>query len=297
MRPKELLTSSTIATPVQVRASPLRSADTDGSQRRYSASGGRRAEPDASGSRNGDARRIGFVRSEGDKLTYQWTQNLQNGGPAVTLSAPNSAVTTFSAAAGQVYIFTLTVHNSSGLQSSSRVSVTVTPNAPPQIILFTATPGAIVQGSPTTLGWQVINADTVTISQVGNVGLSGSIQESPQATTTYQITATKGALSVTASATRHRHGASGSADPGGHGKDCGLLAANPLRRKHATLLRHAERRVDHARGQDLPEHHGSRAGSESCHCDPVSLRGDWIRRSDGHANADRARAPIALQQP
>jgi len=47
----------------------------------------------------------------------------------------------------------------------------------------------------------VINADTVTISQVGNVALSGSIQQSPQATTTYQLTATKGALSVTASAT------------------------------------------------------------------------------------------------
>jgi len=135
---------------------------------------------------------------EGGKLTYQWVQNT---GPAVTLSAPTSAITTFSAAAGQVYIFTLTVHNSTGLQSSARVAVTVTPNAPPQIVLFTATPGAIVQGSPTTLGWQVINADTVTISQVGNVGLSGSIQQSPQATTTYQLTATKGALSVTASAT------------------------------------------------------------------------------------------------
>jgi outer membrane protein OmpA-like peptidoglycan-associated protein len=135
---------------------------------------------------------------EGGKLTYQWTQN---SGPSVALSSPASAVTTFSAAAGNVYIFTLTVHNSVGLQASARVAITTTPNAPPQILLFTATPNSVQQGQASTLGWQVINADTVTITQLGSVPLTGSIQVSPQQTTTYQITATKGALSVTTSAT------------------------------------------------------------------------------------------------
>ena len=140
----------------------------------------------------------GSYDPEGGKLTYQWTQN---SGPSVALSASTSAITTFSAAAGNVYIFTLTVHNPAGLQSSARVAITTTPNAPPQILLFTATPNSVQQGQASTLGWQVINADTVTITQVGNVTLTGSIQVSPQQTTTYQITATKGALSVTTSAT------------------------------------------------------------------------------------------------
>lgn len=132
---------------------------------------------------------------EGSKLTYQWTQN---SGPAVALSAPTNAVTTFAAAAGQVYAFTLTVRDSYGLQSSAHVTVTTAAAPVPQILAFTATPASIQQGQTSILGWQVINADTVTISQVGNVVLAGSVQVAPATTTTYTITATKGSQSVTA---------------------------------------------------------------------------------------------------
>jgi hypothetical protein len=140
----------------------------------------------------------GSYDPEGGKLTYQWAQT---SGPAVTLSSANSVTTTFSALAGQVYIFQLTVHDSFGLQATSIVSVTTAAAAPPQILLFTATPNSVLQGQAATLGWQVINADTVTITQVGNVALTGSIQVSPQETTVYQLTATKGALSVSTSVT------------------------------------------------------------------------------------------------
>jgi hypothetical protein len=131
----------------------------------------------------------------GDKITYQWRQT---GGPAVTLSAPTSAITTFSAAAGNVYIFTLTVRDPFGLQGVARVAITTSPNAPPQILLFNASPSSIQSGQITSLVWQVINADSVTISTVGGVALTGTLQIAPTANTVYTITATKGSQSVTA---------------------------------------------------------------------------------------------------
>ena len=132
----------------------------------------------------------------GDKITYQWRQT---GGPAVSLSAPTSAITTFAAAAGNVYVFTLTVRDPTGLQSVARVAITTSPNAPPQILLFNASPSSVQTGQITSLVWQVINADTVTISTVGSVALTGTLQISPTANTVYTITATKGNQSVTAS--------------------------------------------------------------------------------------------------
>lgn len=134
---------------------------------------------------------------DGDKLTYQWTQQ---SGPPVSLSAPTSAVTTFAAAAGQVYTFQLTVRDSVGAQGTARVTITATTAPPPQILFFTALPSAIQAGQSSTLAWQVINADTVTISTIGSVVLSGNVQVTPTTTTVYQITATKGSITVTASA-------------------------------------------------------------------------------------------------
>ena len=137
----------------------------------------------------------GSYDPNGDKITYQWRQS---GGPAVALSSPTSAVTTFSAAAGNVYVFTLTVRDPYGLQGVARVAITTTPNAPPQILLFNASPSSIQSGQITNLVWQVINADTVTISTIGGVALTGTLQIAPTANTVYQITATKGNQSVTA---------------------------------------------------------------------------------------------------
>ena len=57
----------------------------------------------------------GSYDPDGDAITYQWSQI---GGTAVTLSAPTAATTTFTAAAGQTYVFRLTVTDSGGLTSN-----------------------------------------------------------------------------------------------------------------------------------------------------------------------------------
>ncbi|MSV34541.1 MAG: OmpA family protein [Bryobacterales bacterium] len=135
---------------------------------------------------------------DGDPITFQW---VQESGPTVPLSAPTAAVTTFAAAVGQNYAFRLTVKDSLGAQGVARVTVAAGNPAPPQIINFTANPTAINAGQSSTLRWQVINADTVSITSLGTVALSGSSPVSPTTTTTYTLTATRGTQTATATAT------------------------------------------------------------------------------------------------
>ena len=47
----------------------------------------------------------------GERLTYQW---IQESGPTISLSSATSVNPTFTAAAGQMYAFRLTVRNESG---------------------------------------------------------------------------------------------------------------------------------------------------------------------------------------
>jgi hypothetical protein len=149
---------------------------------------------------------------DGDPITFQW---VQEAGPGVTLSAPTAAITTFSAAAGQNYSFRLTVKDPYGAQGIARVSVTVgTPAATaPLIVSFTANPTSINAGQSSTLSWQVSNADTVTITSLGTVALTGSQAVTPATTTTYTLTATHGNQTATANATVTVNGAAGSGLP------------------------------------------------------------------------------------
>ncbi len=149
---------------------------------------------------------------DGDPITYQWTQEA---GPGVTLSASTAAITTFAAAAGQNYSFRLTVKDPYGAQGSARVSITAgTPAATaPLIVAFTANPTSINAGQSSTLSWQVSNADTVTITSLGTVALTGSQAVTPATTTTYTLTATHGTQTATANATVTVNGASGSGLP------------------------------------------------------------------------------------
>jgi hypothetical protein len=139
----------------------------------------------------------GSYDPDGDPITYQWTQE---SGPAVTLSAPAAAVTTFAAVAGQSYSFRLTVKDPLGAQGTARVTVAAGNPAPPQIT-FTANPTSIAAGQSSTLNWTVVNADSVTITSLGTVPLTGSSPVSPATTTTYTLTATRGSQSATATAT------------------------------------------------------------------------------------------------
>lgn len=137
---------------------------------------------------------------DGDPITYQW---VQESGPGVALSTPTAAKTTFAAATGQNYSFRLTVKDSYGAQGIARVSITAgTPAATaPIIVNFTANPSTINAGQSSTLSWTVSNADTVTISTLGTVALTGSQAVTPATTTTYTLTATHGTQTATANAT------------------------------------------------------------------------------------------------
>jgi hypothetical protein len=81
----------------------------------------------------------------------------------------------------------LTARNRNGEVNES---VTVVVDRPePRILQFQATPVTITAGQVSQLGWETENADTVTITGIGNVSRSGSNTVSPTATTTYTLTA------------------------------------------------------------------------------------------------------------
>ena len=134
---------------------------------------------------------------DGDPITFQW---IQEAGPPVTLSAPTSAKTTFTAVSGALYSFRLMVKDDHGGQGNARTTVSTSSAQPVQILFFTANPTSITTGQSSTLSWRVINADSVTLSGVGPVQASASAPVSPTATTTYTLTAKNSTSQDTATA-------------------------------------------------------------------------------------------------
>jgi hypothetical protein len=128
----------------------------------------------------------GSYDPNGERLTYQWVQEQ---GPSVSLSAATSAITNFTAGAGQVYVFRLTVRNESGLQASARVRVTARTDDRVQILFFNSNPNRIKRGETSELSWKVLNADEVTIQGIGKVAAEGRVTVTPAATTNYTLTA------------------------------------------------------------------------------------------------------------
>lgn len=135
---------------------------------------------------------------DGDPITFQWTQEA---GPAASLANPAAAITTFAAAAGQIYTFRLTVRDTFGGQGIARVTIMTGNPAAPTVVSFIANPTMINAGQSSTLSWQVINADSVAITTLGSEALTGSAPVTPPATTTYILTATRGSQTTTATAT------------------------------------------------------------------------------------------------
>lgn len=124
---------------------------------------------------------------DGDPITFEWAQVA---GPAISLTGANAAKASFTSVEGQTYAFRLTVKDSYGLASVARVSITTRTAAKVIIQKFTATPSTIKSGASSTLAWQVLNADEVTISSIGSVNnQAGTAQVSPADTTTYTLTA------------------------------------------------------------------------------------------------------------
>ncbi len=135
---------------------------------------------------------------DGLPITFHW---IEDGGPAVMLSNPNSAITSFPATAGQTYIFRVVVTDSLGGQGMARVHISTLAATTVDIEFFNANPTNIAAGQSSTLSWKVLNATTVSISGIGNVAAAGSAPVSPTATTTYTLTATNAASSQNATAT------------------------------------------------------------------------------------------------
>jgi hypothetical protein len=136
----------------------------------------------------------------GEALTFQW---VQEAGLSVTLTAPTSAITTFSAGPGQTYIFRLTVRNTDNLSASASVRVVTQRAKKVQIEYFIADPTSIQGGQSSTLSWKILNADSATISpSIGSVNAQGgSINVVPTSTTTYTLTAKSAAGTDTSAVT------------------------------------------------------------------------------------------------
>ncbi len=96
--------------------------------------------------------------------------------------------------------YRLTARNDSGEIVKTTTVTVVAPNAP-RILTFVANPAEIGQGEPSTLIWEVENADQVTISELGPVDLAGTSDVTPAGTTTYTLTASNVTGEVSATAT------------------------------------------------------------------------------------------------
>jgi hypothetical protein len=73
---------------------------------------------------------------------------------------------------------------------SRAVTVSVTYEGGPKILRFWADPASINAGETAVLRWEVANADEVTIDNgIGRVDAQGPLTVTPQATTTYHISA------------------------------------------------------------------------------------------------------------
>jgi hypothetical protein len=141
----------------------------------------------------------GSFDPEGDALTYQWTQVA---GPSVSLAGMNTARASFTAAEGQSYGFRLVVKDPQGQQGVDSVTITTSATEAVQIVRFQASPDRIRAGQQSTIDWQVLNADSVTISpEIGNVPGNGTRNVSPRTTTQYRLTARNSAGEVSATAT------------------------------------------------------------------------------------------------
>lgn len=102
--------------------------------------------------------------------------------------------------------YTLTATNSSGTVTELAVvnveEVVEPVVGPPAIVAFEVNPGNVDAGDSATLLWNVTGADSVTIDQgIGNVAVAGTEVVSVDETTTYTLTATNSADSVTQSVT------------------------------------------------------------------------------------------------
>lgn len=138
--------------------------------------------------------------SPGESSTLAWqTENAES----VTISGVSGGLgvngtTPVTPGATTTYTITATGRGGSTATATATVQVGTAPpgGGLPRIIRFTPSPMDLVAGSSSTLSWLVENADQVSISGLGTVGLTGQAPVSPTANTLYTMTATNAFGSV-----------------------------------------------------------------------------------------------------
>jgi hypothetical protein len=144
---------------------------------------------------------------DGDTLTYEWQQI---SGPTVALSGITTSRATFNAEENATYVFRLTVRDPEGASAVARATISTQrlgnggnggQNGALRISRFEASPMNVAPGESATLSWITEGAESVTITEVGDVEASGSRSVTPTQTTTYVLTATRGTSSVQSTVT------------------------------------------------------------------------------------------------
>jgi hypothetical protein len=130
-----------------------------------------------------------FTIQPGQMSTLSWATS---GATTVTISGLGSVAlngsTTVQPTATTTYTLTATSGN---VSVSSPITVSVVPATVPQIMAFTAIPSVISAGQSSQICWQVTNATSISISNIGsNLGANACQSVTPSATTTYTLTAT-----------------------------------------------------------------------------------------------------------
>lgn len=97
--------------------------------------------------------------------------------------------------------YTLTATNETGSVTRTATVIVTVPVPVPVIASFTATPNAVLTGTPVTLNWATSGADSLTVAPGIGAVTGTSLVVTPIANTTYVLTATNAGGSVTRSAT------------------------------------------------------------------------------------------------
>jgi RHS repeat-associated protein len=133
---------------------------------------------------------VNFVGATDYGTTFSWTFGDGAGSAGIsathTYTTPGSYQVSFKASA-------------TGYKTSI-ASVSVTVQAMPSIASFTASPSTLTKGQNSTLSWSVSDATSLSISGIGTV-TGSNLSVTPNATTTYTLTATNAVGSITASTT------------------------------------------------------------------------------------------------
>ena len=147
-----------------------------------------------------------YADAAGVPGAVRWQASIRTDGTNSGLGGADTVLAT--ASTNPLHIFKgrfLRIENRSGMEHNPQIAeIEAYPEPPPTIRYFLTNAGNIGgPGLPSVaqLSWIVDDADTVSISGVGPVALSGTTNVTPASTTTYTLTATRGSTGAAATAT------------------------------------------------------------------------------------------------